>query len=164
MRHSYFGKKLSRTKNERKNLLRNLARSMFLHGSIKTSKAKAQAVRGMVEKLITKAKKGTEQKKREIFSVLHEKDIVEKLMDMASTRFASRTSGFTRMVHLGPRRGDATEEVILSFVDEAIVTEVVTPKGEKAVKSERKPVVVKEPEKKEKPARIKKPARKSVKK
>lgn len=138
---------------------------MFLHGSIKTSKAKAQAVRGMIEKLITKSKKGTEQKKREIFSVLHEKEIVEKLMDMASTRFANRTSGFTRMVHLGPRRGDAAEEVILSFVDEAVEAEVVKPKGEKkTAKQETKPEVKKEPDKKEKQARVRKPAKKPVKK
>lgn len=164
MRHSYFGKKLSRTKNDRKNLLRNLSRSMFLHGSIKTSKAKAQAVRGMVEKLITKAKKGTDQKRRELFADLADKEVVSKLADMAATRFASRSSGYTRMIHLGSRRGDATEEVLLSFVDEAVVTEVVKSKTEKSAKQEKEEVKEKVQEKNKKQSGGKKPVRKTSKK
>ncbi len=130
MRHSYFGKRLSRTKNERQQLFRNLSRAMIRHGAIVTSITKAKAVQPMIEKLITKAKIGTEQKRREVFAILADSDSTKALMEMARTRFAKRTSGFTRIVKMGPRQGDATEQAQLMFVDEAVVAEVVTSKTE----------------------------------
>lgn len=75
--------------------MRYLARELIRRGSIRTTIARAKAVQPIVEKLITRAKKGD-----------------------ANTRFAGRTSGFTRIVKLGPRKGDAAEEVLLQFVDE----------------------------------------------
>lgn len=115
MRHSYFGRKLSRTKNERRRLLQGLARDLIKRGSIKTTLAKAKAVQPMVEKLVTLAKKGSVG---EVEKVLASKDIEKLLLADVKTRFAGRNSGFTRIIKLGKRLGDATEEVFLQFVDE----------------------------------------------
>jgi large subunit ribosomal protein L17 len=83
--------------------MRNLARELIARGSIRTTLARAKAVQPLVEKLVTKAKKGKATQK--------------SLLADAATRFARRTSGFTRIVKLGPRAGDAAEEVLLQFVD-----------------------------------------------
>lgn len=129
MRHSVFGRKLSRSKNERRRLLQGLARDVIIHGSIRTSLAKAKAVQPMVEKLVTMAKNGSVQ---EMEKILAHKDIEKMLIDDAKTRFAKRASGFTRIIKLGKRLGDATEEVFLQFVDVRVIAEVVKPKAVKA--------------------------------
>lgn len=136
MRHSVFGRKLSRTKNERRRLLQGLVRDLLIHGTIKTSLPKAKAARPIVEKLITKAKDGSRASLNQIEKVLASKDIESALLADAKTRFASRTSGFTRIIHLGKRLGDATEEVLFQLVDERVKVEVVKPKvaGKKRVK------------------------------
>ena len=120
MRHGVFGKQLSRSKNERRRLRQNLLRDLFKRGAIVTTKAKAQSVRGLAEKLITKAKEGSEQKKREVFSVLTDNKVVEILWERARVQFNNRTSGFTRVSIMGQRRGDAATSVTLSFVDEEV--------------------------------------------
>ena len=134
MRHAYFGRKLSRTKNERRSLLRNLARDLFLKGSLRTTLAKAKAVQPFVEKLITLAKKGTDRKKQEVLQELPYKDVVKKLFLDAETRFASRTSGFTSIVKLGTRIGDNTQIVLFRLVDEDVSVSVITPKETKEQK------------------------------
>ena len=106
--------KLSRTKNERRRLFQGLARDLIIHGSIRTTLGKAKAVKPIIEKLVTLAKKGSV---REVAKMLASRDIEKKLNDDAKTRFAGRTSGFTRIIKLGKRLGDATEEVFLQFVD-----------------------------------------------
>lgn len=116
MRHSVFGRKLSRTKNERRRLLQGLARDLIRRGFVRTTLAKARAVQPMVEKLVTKAKAGTSAARIAIARVLSDKQTEKLLAADAGTRFASRTSGFTRVVKLGPRAGDSAEEVILQFV------------------------------------------------
>lgn len=125
MRHSVFGRKISRTKNERRRLFRSLVRELILHGRITTTLAKAKSVQPLIEQLVTKAKKGTDQKRREVRSVLGDPWSVTKLFDDASTRFASRGSGFTRIVKLGTRTGDGAQYVLLSFVDEEVKPMVV---------------------------------------
>lgn len=117
--------KLSRTKNERRRLFQGLARDLIIYGSIRTTLGKAKAVKPIIEKLVTLAKKGSV---REVAKMLASRDIEKKLNDDAKTRFAKRTSGFTRIIKLGKRLGDATEEVLLQFVDERVKTEVVKPK------------------------------------
>lgn len=116
-----------------------LARELIEHGQITTTLAKAKAVQPLVEKLITRAKKGKEADRRLVFEVLADKAMTATLMDFAKTRFANRTSGFTRIIKLGPRLGDATETAMLSFVDAAVVTGeiVVTPKAKEVVKKNR---------------------------
>ena len=135
MRHSVFGRKLSRTKNERRRLFWGLLRDLVLRGKIETTKAKAKAVQPLIEKLITKAKKGTGAARR-IERIIPDKKVVKSLLDQAATRFAKRTSGYTRIVKLGSRLGDNTETVFLEFVDEEVRVEQLTPR--KAVAEEKK--------------------------
>ena len=130
MRHSVFGRKLSRTKNERRRLLQGLVRDLLIHGTIKTSVAKAKAAQPMIEKLITKAKNGSRASVNQIEKILASKDIENALLADAKTRFVGRNSGFTRIIHLGKRLGDATEEVLFQLVDEKVIVEVVKPKEE----------------------------------
>lgn len=120
MRHNVFGKQLSRSKNERRRLRQGLLRDLFKRGAIVTTKAKAQSVRGLAEKLITKAKNGSDQKKREVFAELTDNDIVDTLWERARVQFKNRSSGFTRVNIMGQRRGDAATSVMLSFVDEEV--------------------------------------------
>lgn len=118
-------------------MLVNLSRELIKRGTIKTTLAKAKAVQPMVEKLITRAKMGKDAKKL-VFKVLGDKESTEKLMSNAEVRFAKRSSGFTRIVKMGKRMGDATEEALLMFVDEEVKTEVIKPKTEKKTVSEDK--------------------------
>lgn len=130
MRHSVFGRKLSRTKNERRRLFAGLIRDLLNRNSITTTLAKAKAVQPLIEKLITKAREGSDANRRRVNAVLTDRKITEKLFEEAKTRFSSRGSGFTRIIKAGLKRGDATQTAILSFVDERIVAEVVKPKIE----------------------------------
>lgn len=129
MRHSYFGRKLSRTKNERRRLLQGLVRALVAHGSMRTTVAKAKTVTRLVEKLITKAKHGTRTDVRVLQRELADKETVMQLQADAATRFAARHSGFTRITRLGMRAGDGSEEALVSFVD-GPVTSGTTPKSE----------------------------------
>lgn len=152
MRHGIFGKQLSRTANERKSLIRNIMRSLILHGAIKTTKAKAQATQRAIEKLITKAKKHTDAAKRDVLATLPDKEVVKHFYSMVETRFANRTSGYTRIVKIGVRLGDSSEQVILGFVDEEVVSEVIGSGAKKSTsaKATAEKVGKKDGEKKEK--------------
>ncbi len=127
MRHSVFGRKLSRTKNERRRLLQGLARDLIFRGTIRTTISKAKAVQPLVEKLITRAKKNGAGSIIAIKRILSNKETEKLLFADAGTRFKARGSGFTRIVRLGPRVGDSAETVMLQFVDERVVAEVVKP-------------------------------------
>lgn len=116
MRHRVFGRTLSRQANERKRLLRNLARDVILHGTVTTTLSKAKAVQPMVEKLVTHAKKGQGSNIRAIRKVISDRDVYAKLMTTANTALSDRSGGYTRMVKLGYRSGDATEMVRFGFV------------------------------------------------
>jgi large subunit ribosomal protein L17 len=140
MRHTYFGKKLSRTTDQRKQLLRNLACDLIKHGSMKTTKAKAVAVRAKVEKLITRAKKGNQFAYRLVLAELGNAIAAKQLVEDAKTRFANRNSGYTRILRYGLSGSDARDLVQLSFVDERVVQEVIKPETKKveAKKEEKK--------------------------
>ncbi len=125
MHHSVFGKKLSRTKNERRRLLQGLARDLIRHGTVKTTITKARAVRPLIEKLVTQAKSHTNGSITALRRVLSDKASERLILTDAATRFATRQSGFTRIVKLGTRRGDNAEEVLLQFVDPRVIAEVV---------------------------------------
>ena len=135
MRHAVFGRKLSRTKNERRRLFQGLARDLLVHGAVRTTLAKAKAVQPLVEKLITKAKQGEHIDVVQVQRVLDNRQLTQQLFADAKTRFSGRTSGFTKIVKMGKRLGDAAEEVLFSFVDdlpagrqERVVAEVVKTK------------------------------------
>jgi len=95
----------------------------------------------MVDKLITRAKKGKESDKRRMLRILPDRKTVRQILDDAKTRFAGRTSGYTRIIKMGQRVGDATEMVQLSFVDTRVETTVIAPK--KAVSQKKKTEKVK---------------------
>lgn len=127
MRHNVYGAKLSRTKNERRRLFQGLVKDLIKHGIIETSLAKAKAIQPMVDKLITKAKQGKTGQFRTVQRTLADKDIAKLFLSEIQTRFINRSSGFTRIIRVGQQIGDATEQVRLQFVDERVVTEIVSP-------------------------------------
>ena len=117
MRHGKQRHKLSRDSAHRKALLRNLSRELIEHERIKTSQAKAKAVKPEVEKLITLAKGGSLHARRQALSTLgQDRFLVHKLFEEIGPRYAERPGGYTRIVKLGPRRSDSTEMVYLELV------------------------------------------------
>ena len=117
MRHGKQRNKLSRDSAHRRSLLRNLSRDLIEHERIKTSQAKAKAVKPEVEKLITLAKRGDLHARRQALSALgQDKFAVYKLFEEVAPRYAERPGGYTRIVKLGPRRSDSTEMVFLELV------------------------------------------------
>jgi large subunit ribosomal protein L17 len=117
MRHGKQRHKLSRDAAHRKALLRNLSRELIEHERIKTSQAKAKAVKPEVEKLITLAKGGSLHARRQALSTLgQDRFLVHKLFEEIGPRYAERPGGYTRIVKLGPRRSDSTEMVFLELV------------------------------------------------
>lgn len=158
MRHRYFGHKLSRNKNERRRLLQGLARDLIIHGAVQTTLAKAKAVQPLVEKLVTKVKNGSRASLTAVGAVLSDKTTEKKLLADAKTRFGTRTSGFTRIVKVGVRRGDSAQAVILSFVDQAVVADLVAPVGSQRPQKKEKTLAPKS-EKKGKISRAAKPTK-----
>jgi large subunit ribosomal protein L17 len=118
MRHQKTRHKLSRSASHRKALLRNLCKEVIDHERIKTTEAKAKAVKPEIEKLITLAKRGDLHARRQALSTLgQDKFAVHKLFVEIAPRYAGREGGYTRIVKLGPRLGDAAEMVYLELVD-----------------------------------------------
>jgi large subunit ribosomal protein L17 len=117
MRHQKTRNKLSRDSAHRKSLLMNLTKEVLEHERIKTSEAKAKAVKPEIEKLITLAKRGDLHARRQALSALaQDKFAVHKLFEEVAPRYAGRPGGYTRILKLGPRRSDATEMVYLELV------------------------------------------------
>ncbi|HKG36440.1 MAG TPA: 50S ribosomal protein L17 [Solirubrobacterales bacterium] len=117
MRHAKKRNKLSRDPAHRKALMENLARQLIEHERIRTSQAKAKAVKPEFEKLITLAKRGDLHARRQALAALrNDKFIVHKLFEELAPRYAERPGGYTRIVKLGPRRSDSTEMVYLELV------------------------------------------------
>ncbi|MEA3310317.1 MAG: 50S ribosomal protein L17 [Chloroflexota bacterium] len=129
MRHRVAGKKLSRSTAHRKALRRNLVMALFRHGRIRTTRAKAEAMRGQAEKLITRAKRGLVEEKENPAQGVHarrvvasqlnnDRKLVGKLFDEIAPRYMERPGGYTRMFKLGVRKGDAAPMVLLELVEE----------------------------------------------
>jgi len=117
MPHRIAGRKLSRTHDHRVAMLGNLAVAVIRYERVKTTEAKAKEVRGMVDGMITLAKRGDLHARRQLVSRMpHEPLIVEKLMGEIATKYADRPSGFTRITKLGQRLGDAAAMVQIELV------------------------------------------------
>ncbi|MGI8534744.1 MAG: 50S ribosomal protein L17 [Candidatus Limnocylindrales bacterium] len=117
MAHRIDGRKLGRKTSARQALFRNLVVSVLRYEQIKTTEAKAKEVRGQVERIITLAKEGTLTSRRRIISELPDEPlVVEKLIDEIAPKYGDRTSGYTRIVRLGQRAGDAAPMVQLELV------------------------------------------------
>jgi len=117
MRHRVKGKKLGRTASHRAALLNSLATSLLKHKRIKTTLAKAKEARSYVESLITKAKKGDLHNQRQIMSVINDKEVVKELFAEIVRKVGDRPGGYTRVVKLGSRKGDAARMAIIELVD-----------------------------------------------
>jgi large subunit ribosomal protein L17 len=117
MRHRRAGKKLGRDSAHRKALYSNLAGALIEHGRIKTTEAKAKAVKPFAEQMITLGKRGDLHARRLALAELRSQDVVHQLFADVAPRFAERPGGYTRIVKLGPRSGDAADMVYLELVD-----------------------------------------------
>jgi len=126
MRHRVAGYKLGRTNDQRKTLRRTMIRQLFEHERIETTRAKAASIRGEAERLITVARKSADgsdidkvNARRLIASRLgNDPEIVKKLFDDIAPRFSNRNGGYTRVLKLGKRLGDAADMVLLELVEE----------------------------------------------
>ena len=117
MRHHRSGKKLGRDAAHRKALYSNLAGALIEHGRIRTTEAKAKAVKPIAEQMITLGRRGDIHARRQAIAYLRSQDVVHKLFSEVGPRFADRPGGYSRIVKLGPRQGDAAEMVYLELVD-----------------------------------------------
>jgi large subunit ribosomal protein L17 len=117
MRHHRAGRKLGRDAAHRKALYANLTASLIEHGRIKTTVAKAKEVRPVAEEMITLGRRGDVAARRHALRFLRSQDVVHKLFSDVGPRFADRPGGYSRIVKLGPRQGDAAEMVYLELVD-----------------------------------------------
>jgi large subunit ribosomal protein L17 len=117
MRHQRSGKRLGRDSAHRKALYSNLAGALIEHGRIHTTEAKAKAVKPFAEKMITLGKRGDLHARRQALAALRSNHVVHQLFADIAPRFADRPGGYTRIVRLGPRQGDAAEMVYLELVD-----------------------------------------------
>ena len=123
MRHRIAGRILGRDAGHRKALFRNLIRELYLHGRITTTEAKARAIRSDAEKLITKAKHGLADggvrvhAQRQVVAYLNDKTVAKKVFDEIAPRYTTRNGGYTRIIKLGKRQGDAADMAIIELVE-----------------------------------------------
>ena len=117
MRHGRAGFKLGRVTAHRWALFRNLLVALFRHERIVTTEAKAKAVRGLADQMVTLAKRENLHARRQVLALMPETEVVKKLFDTIAARFADRHGGYTRIIHAGTRPGDRAPMVILELVD-----------------------------------------------
>jgi large subunit ribosomal protein L17 len=134
MRHQKKTIKLGRTAEHRKALLANQVCSLIAHQRVKTTLAKAKAVRPLAEKMVTFGKNGSLHARRMALSMLRQKDAVKKLFDEIAPRSADRNGGYTRIVKLGQRKSDSASMAFIEWVDAAQVIEEKEPKEKPAKK------------------------------
>lgn len=135
MRHGKKHNHLSRKTAHRKSMLANMACSLIEHKRINTTVAKAKALRTFVEPLVTKSKTDTTHNRRIVFSKLRDKYAVSELFREVAPKVATRPGGYTRIIKLGHRLGDAAEMAMIELVD---FNEIYSPKGKKKKKSTRR--------------------------
>jgi large subunit ribosomal protein L17 len=118
------GPRLGSGPSHQRQMLANLSASLFEHERIKTTEARAKMLRPFAERLITKAKKGGVHDRRQVLSVIEDREVVHKLFADIGPRFEDRNGGYTRILKLGPRNGDAAPMVLIELVEEGRVTTV----------------------------------------
>ena len=138
MRHQKKTLKLGRKAEHRKALLANQVCSLIEHQRIKTTLAKAKAVRPLAEKMVTLGKNGSIHARRTAFSTLRHKDAVKKLFDEIAPRSTERNGGYTRIVRLGQRKSDSASMAFIEWVDAAVVVQETPTEDKKAKKKEPK--------------------------
>src|SRR6266481_7039477 len=141
MRHQKNTVRLGRKAEHRKALLANQVCSLIEHHRIKTTLAKAKAVRPLAERMVTLGKNGSIHARRKAFATLRQKDIVKKLFDDIAQRSAERNGGYTRIVKLGRRNSDSAPMAFLEWVDAAQATEEKSAEEKRANRKEAEPRV-----------------------
>jgi large subunit ribosomal protein L17 len=136
MRHGRAGFKLGRVTAHRWALFRNLLVALFRHERIVTTEAKAKAVRGLADQMVTLAKQETLHARRQVLAMVPDPEVVRKLFDVIAARFAERPGGYTRILRAGSRPGDRAPMVILELVDRPAAPK---DKGKKRDKTEAPP-------------------------
>ena len=116
-------------------MLANLATSLFMHGKIQTTQTKAKRLRPLAERLVTFAKRGDLHARRQVLTVVRDKDVVYKLFDQIAPLYANRHGGYTRIIKTGPRKGDCAPMAIIQLVEELEVP--TTTSRERSAKPER---------------------------
>jgi large subunit ribosomal protein L17 len=137
MRHRKDHRKLSRTREHRKALLRNLTTSLFIHERIETTVAKAKEARRMAERMITFAKRGDVAARRHVARFVHGDDVVRKLFDTLAPWYVDRNGGYTRIIKVGHRLGDAGQTAFLELVKSPELKERLRKEAEERAKAER---------------------------
>jgi large subunit ribosomal protein L17 len=117
MRHRVKGKSFGRTAEHRKAMMKNMATSLFLHGRVETTTEKAKELRRFAEPIITKAKRGDLHARRLVQRDIQDREVLQKLFSEIGPKYAERAGGYTRVLHLGHRSGDAAEMSIIELVD-----------------------------------------------
>lgn len=136
MRHHKGNRKLGMQTSHRKAMLRNMARNLIKHERIETTSRRAKEARRVVERLITLTKTDTVFSRRQAYDVLSDRDLVMKLFKDIAPLFAARSSGFTRMIPLGFRRGDGADMVILELTERKIIEKLPKKKKKEKAKTE----------------------------
>ncbi|MGI5437234.1 50S ribosomal protein L17 [Streptomyces shenzhenensis] len=140
------GARLGGSAAHEKLLLANLAKSLFEHGRIKTTEAKARRLRPYAERLITKAKKGDLHNRRQVLQVITDKGIVHTLFTEIGPRYENRPGGYTRITKIGNRRGDNAPMAVIELVESLTVAQQATGEAEAAIKRAVKEDVLKKEE------------------
>jgi large subunit ribosomal protein L17 len=146
MRHRRAGKKLGRDSAHRRALYSNLAGALIEHGRIRTTAAKAKEVRPVAEQMITLGRRGGVPARRQALKFLRSQDVVHKLFSDVGPRFAERPGGYSRIVRIGPRLGDAAEMVYLELVDYVPPEVSAPPPRPRRERAEEEPPAEEEPE------------------
>ena len=163
MRHQKKTLKLGRTAEHRKALLANQVCSLIVHRRIKTTLAKAKAVRPLAERMVTLGKNGSLHARRNALSILRQKDAVKKLFDDIAQKSTNRNGGYTRIVKLGRRKSDSAPMAFLEWVDAVQVTEEKSAEEKKARRKEAEPKPKEKEAKREEPKREEEPTAKEEK-
>ena len=134
MRHQIKGRKLGRSPAHRKALFRNQLSSLVKEERIRTTLQKAKELRPLAEKAVTQGKRDTVHARRQVNRMISDRDLVKKLFDEIAPRYQERPGGYTRIIKLGPRKGDGAEMAYLEFVDRSETDSAPDTKGKKAGK------------------------------
>jgi large subunit ribosomal protein L17 len=134
VRHRRSGRKLGRDASHRKALYANLTSELIEHGRIKTTAAKAKEVKPIAEQMITLGRRGGVHARRQALKYLRSQDVVHKLFSDVGPRFVDRPGGYSRIIRIGPRPGDAAEMVYLELVD--FLPEAPPPRRARAAREE----------------------------
>ena len=141
MRHGKRGRKLNRTASHKKAMLNNMATSLFDNGKVRTTLPKAKELRSVAERLISFAKRGDLHARRQVLRRIQNKVVLTKLFEEIGPLFADRDGGYTRILKLGPRRGDSSELCLIELVSDDAITESDVEETESDASAEEEEVV-----------------------